>query len=418
VVVVAGGLLLGLAFPLTLLRSEDGGTTAFLVSRTASPAYLSYHAVARSEVARDVRTLLREYPRLLPTLPLHAGTHPPGPILIYRGLVAGLSRWPALEAPLRARVERACGPVGSRCSAAVVASSPIERSAALAGALLAHAAAVFVLLPIGWLAFGLNRDALAAARVAALWPLVPGAALFIPELDPALALPVFGALVALRLALCGARTWTRVSGALLAGSAAAVATFFSYGAALLLPLGGIALLAGLPRYVLTRARIAPTLLTAGLAFLVVTAIPVIAGYDPLRSALVATAIHREHFTAHRSYGLRLLFNPLDVALFLGIPVALGVVAHTIRAARSIGPHGRATPPALQTIGLVLAFLLLLLSGLVRGEIGRILVPVMPLALISGLVRLEEEPGPDAYTATVVAALLVLFDVVLRLTWRI
>jgi hypothetical protein len=416
--VMAGAVLLGFAFPLALLQGEDGGAIAFLVSRSSSPAYLSYHAVARSEAARDVRALLRDYPRLLPTLPEHAATHPPGPILIYRGLMEGLARWPGLEAPLRRQVERACGTDGSRCSAAVAQETPVERSAALAGALLAHSAAVLVLVPIGWFAFRLNRDPLSAARVAAVWPLVPGAALFIPELDPMLALPIFGALATLRLGLCGARTWTRIAGAVLSGSAAAVAALLSYGAALLIPLGALPLVAGLPRHVLTRARIVPALVGGAAAFAAITAIPMAFGYAPLRSALVATAIHRESFTAHRSYRLWLAFGPLDFALFLGAPVAIGLLAHTVRGIRSLGPHGRVSPPARQTIGFVGALLLLVVSGLVRGEIGRILVPWMPLALISGLVRLDEEPGPDAATAAVTAALLVLLDITLRLSWRL
>jgi hypothetical protein len=413
-----GGTVLGFAFPLALLQSEDGGAIAFLVSRTASPAYLSYHAVARSEAARDVRTLLREYPHELPTFPEHAATHPPGPILIYRGIIAALARWPALEAPLRARVERACGVDGSGCSTAVAAATPVERAAALAGALLAHGAAVLVLFPIAWLAFQLTRDPLASARVAVLWPLVPAAALFLPELDPALALPTFGALAALRLALCGARTWSRSVGALLCGVAAAIAMFLSYGAAVFLILGTVPLLAGLPRHVRTRARILPALIVTGLAFGAATMIPIMLGYDPVRSALVATAIHRERFTAHRSYLLWLIFNPLDIAIFLGLPLAIALVIRTVRAARSIGPHGPATPPARHAVGFAAALLIFLASGLVRGEIGRLFLPWMPLALISAVVHLEEEPGPNAATATVFAALLVLFDVTLRLTWRI
>lgn len=412
--VLAAGTLLGLAFPLALLSTEDGGAVAFLVSRTSSPAYLSYHAVARSPVAADTGAFLRQYPDLLPGLPEHAATHPPGPVLLFKALIAGLERAHRIETILRVRVDRACALDGSRCSAAVAAQSPVERSAALAGALVAHGLAVLALWPLAWLAFAQNRDPLAAARVAVLWPFVPGAALFIPELDPMLALPVVGALAATRLGLCGARRWTRLLGAVVAGACVAAAMLLSYGALLLLPLGLVMIVASLPRYALTRTRLLTALAGGALALTAVMALPMWHGYDPLRSALVAIQIHRSALTAHRSYPLWLLFGPLDFALFLGVPLTVGLGAHALRAARARST----TPPDRFTLAFVGALAVLILSGFVRGEVGRILVPWMPLALLGGLLRLDDEPGPDAFTASVTAALLVCFDIVMRLSWRI
>jgi hypothetical protein len=43
---------------------------------------------------------------------------------------------------------------------------------------------------------------------------------------------------------------------------------------------------------------------------------------------------------------------------------------------------------------------------------------MPLALLGGVLRLDDEPGPDARQAAPTAVLLVAFDIVIRLNWRI
>jgi hypothetical protein len=410
ILLLTASLGLGFLFPLALLESEDGGAVAHLVSRTASPAYLSYHAVACSPVAADPALFLRRYASLLPALPMHAATHPPGPVLFYRGLIELLSRSPALAAPLMARVERACAGAERGCSGAAMALSPVERAAALLGALLAHAAAVAALVPLAWLAFQLTRDRLAAARVAALWTLVPGAALFLPALDPALALPVLGALFALRLALAAEGSGARFGGAALCGAATAAAGFLSYGALVQIALGAAGIVASLPPHAFVARLFVHAGAVAGSAFLALSAIPLAWGYDPIEAARTAVAIHRDTYTAQRSYALWLAFGPLDFALFLGVPLAV------LLAARRRTPL--TSPPTRLAIGFVAALAVLTLTGAVRGEVGRLLVPWMPLGLLAAVLRLDDEPGPDARTAAVLGALLAAFDVTMRLSWRL
>jgi hypothetical protein len=134
-ILLGAGAVLGLLFPLALLESEAGGAVAHLVSRSASPAYFSYLTVAVSPAADDAGALLRDYPAHLPDFPMHAATHPPGPVLFYKGLLAALSKAPQVEAPLRRAVARACGERAERCSGGAQALAPLGRSAALAGAI-------------------------------------------------------------------------------------------------------------------------------------------------------------------------------------------------------------------------------------------------------------------------------------------
>jgi len=66
--------------------------------------------------------------------------------------------------------------------------------------------------------------------------------------------------------------------------------------------------------------------------------------------------------------------------------------------------------------------LLVASGLIRGEMGRILVPLMPVLLVASVVSPpradapEGEPSPS--TALVLATLLAATDIVLRLSWEL
>ena len=415
-VVIAGGLVVGGLLPLLLLASEDGGCVAHLVRRTASPGYLSYHAVASSEAAADVGRFLRDYPRLVPELPVHAATHPPGPVLVFRGLIAVLEDVPWLQRALDARVRAACGDEADGCGPYLAAQGGAPRAAALAGALIAHGLTVATLLPIAWLAFQLTRDPLAAARTAALWPLVPGAALFLPALDGAIAFPVACALAGWRAACAAERAWARAAGVVAAAAMGAAAAYLSYGSGLFLILGAGVVLASLPAAVWTSPRrrvLGPLAAVAalGTAFLLA---PLALGHDPLASARAALALHTTEFTALRSYGTWLVFGPLDFAMFLGVPVAVAFAAHAWQGTR----WATAAPPARFALATALVLAALFASGLVRGEVGRLFVPLLPLGLIAGVLRLDDEPGPDAGTAATFALLLVAVDAVLRLNWRI
>jgi hypothetical protein len=418
-IVIAGGLVVGGAFPLALVHSEDGGAVAHLVRRTASPGYLSYHAVASSETASDMRRFLQEYPAIVRDLPVHAATHPPGPVVLFRGLIRLFERSPPLRDAVDRQVLRACGREAESCGPHLAAVVSASRAAALAGPLLAHVVAMATLLPIAWLAFQLTRDPLASARTAALWPLVPGAALFMPALDPAIAFPITVSLAGLRAGWCAERSWARAAGVFVAAASGAAAVYLSYGSALFLILGTAVVAASLPDSVRRRGPRQLAVPLAGVAVIgtAFVFLPLAIGHDPLASARAALAVHAAEFTAQRSYTLWLVFGPLDLALFLGVPVALAFAAHL---AGAFGPRGLPswTPPTRWALATMAVLALLFASGLVRGEVGRLFVPLMPLGLLAGALRLEEEPGPDSRTAAVLAMLLGALDVVMRLNWRI
>lgn len=127
----------------------------------------------------------------------------------------------------------------------------------------------------------------------------------------------------------------------------------------------------------------------GVAGLVAFGLPALLGHQPLRALLTALSIHRELYTAPRSYTLWLLFNPLDLAIFLGVPVALGGLFALVRSARRRGSRAGVGPLDRFRWAVFAGLTVLLLLGVTRGEVGRLWIPLMPLLLVASL------GGPDA-----------------------
>jgi hypothetical protein len=146
------------------------------------------------------------------------------------------------------------------------------------------------------------------------------------------------------------------------------------------------------------------------------ALPALVGHHPVASALEALRIHREFFTQPRAYRLWLLFDPLDLAVFLGAPVAASLLVTTVRAARHVAARARPSADGAFRLAAVGALVALLLSGQTRGEVGRIWIPIMPVLLVAALARPAED-RPTAIDAAVLAALLVPIDLLLGVWWR-
>jgi hypothetical protein len=393
---LAGATLAGTAFQLSLLGLEPEGAMRALLGRVVSRTDTAYYTVAVSDDGRDALAFLDHHAALLDDLrktAKHAATHPPGPVLYYRACIAACEASPALTRALLSLAGLAPG------------EGPTQRaphtSASIAGALMGGLLVLVLCAaacgPIALLLRVLGRDALDAARIGSLWPLVPGAALMSPQLDQALALPVAGAAALLAFAATGPRR--RLPAAMGAGTLGFAAAFGSYGAVAFVGIGVAAVAAALG----VRRTLRPALAAAAaaLAWLGVT---VALGHEPVTAALKALAFHREAYTAPRSYALWLAFNPIDFALFLGVPaVAVGAM----RLGRALDD-----PLARYRAAFLAALAALLLAGTVRGELGRIGVPLMALALPGALGGRDLPPRDAAWLGALSAALCV----ALRASW--
>ena len=413
---VAASVLLGFALPLALLAREPAGALRALLARTTSFSVTSYHAAAVSDAARDPLAFVRRHAELLPELARtakHAATHPVGPVLLFRAAVAACVRSPALT-----EVLLAAAAVPERDFAGPLTRP--ARAGALLGALALCLLAALTAWPLAALAEALGLGPLAAARVSLLWTLLPGPALIEPRFDASIALPVV-AFAALQISAAHAPGAVAVAWrAALGGACAGAALLLSYGAAAFLAVAALAVVAaaraeGRRGTATAIAAAAAALVSAAVAIAIAFGLPALVGGHPLDALRTALAIHRETYTAPRSYRLWLLFDPIDFAALLGVPVASLAVAGSWRAARG-RLTGRRTEPA-AAFGLValVAIVALVVAGVARGEVGRIWIPLMPLVLIAA----SSGPERDGAGETVFVGLLTaLSTLALAAAWRL
>ena len=399
-IVLAAAVPLGALFSLGLLDLEPRGARATLLARVLSRTDTSYYTVAVSPEGSDARAFLDRHAELLVGMrktARHAATHPPGPVLYYRAWIALCERSPALTrlALAAAGVDDGEGP------AARDPHTPASVAGAFLGGLGVLVLCALASVPIASLLRALGMDAHDAVQAAALWPLVPGAALMSPQFDQALALPVAGA-VALLARADRATGRARIAFALAAGIAGFAASFVSYGAVAYVAIGAVAVGVALAR---PREWTQAVALAAGAA-VACLAVTIALGHEPLAAARTALAFHREAYTAPRSYALWLAWNPLDLALFLGAPLsALGLARLAARPADAAARF---------RLALAAGVGLLLVSGSVRGELGRIGVPLMALLLPAALA----DRALSARDATLLAALLAVLTVLVRVRWLV
>ena len=409
----------GLALPLALVAIEGGGVLATMFGRVAYRTATSYYTVAISPEAADPIEFLRRHHELLPTFrrgAKHAATHPPGPVLVYRGLVGLCARVPGLTSgvlrlsglpeinPRRPRPEHAAH----------------TRAAGVLGAVLILVACALTAWPIAGLARAVGAGPLASARLGILWTLMPGPVLFLPQFDQALALPVAFSALALAHALRAEARGRGAAWAIAAGTSGGIAVCLSYGAPAFLAIGGVAVLAAAVAAGAALARALGWCALAALVTIAWFAAPALAGHHPIASLREALRVHREFFTEPRDYAVWLVFDPLDLAVFMGLPVAASLVAAAVRATRRLMGGAPSTAAEAFRLGALAALLLLLVSGQTRGEVGRIWIPIMPVLLVAALAR-PSVPGddntPSAVSTVLLGATIASTTIAIALSWR-
>jgi MFS family permease len=430
---------LGWGLQVSLLALEDGRSAAnILIKRTTSPIFTSYYTVAVSPDARAVDGFLDQHSTLLPRLqPVahHASTHPPGAVLYYRVILAISERF----------LSQTEWPVATTARTLDINLKPFSLPADASRLVTALISSLLLLLfasatcwPITALARAFGMGLLDAARVGILWTLLPGPTLMAPELDQMLAFLVTSAMAL--LAISFKRTLSHLAAGIVAfgaGIAGGIALFVSYGSAIFLIFGGCIILALAFNHFEDLKRILLATAVAVAAAILVNALPMIAGHEPIEAAQTAFKIHREYYTSPRSYLLWLPFNLWDLAVFLGFPLTVLALTRMF----SVRSHlsGRwlwlDVPIRRVHITTIIGLFILNASGVVRGEAGRIWIPIMAFLLIAVLARdhTKHQPqkdrtevsaenfavvGPSVSEALMVGVLLSMCCWVLRLSWHL
>ncbi len=357
-----------------LLYPESPNVLRPLFYRTVSAGASGVFSVGST--IENLGTFLREYPRLMPTFPVHPQRYPPGlPVLFYL-MRRGFEMFPGLSDALGFTLRRfQCHvPALMRLSNATLATATLQMALPILDGLI-----VFPL-------YGLARrmfNQRAAFWTVACYPLIPSFALWAGRWDQAYP-PL--ACTAWYLFWKGL-TESRRGYFLSAGLVLSGATLFSFGpVALLAPLGLTTLvwLWAHPERLQWGALILDAS-TFGLGL----ALPWLVYQLAFGTGLVD--IWRVSMSYHlglaRDYWTWLVFHIYDFFAFLGLPLALGVVISVVTSfspflnqeleKKNLGPI---SPSAALPLGFTLGLLLLNVSGTARGEVARVWLFLTPFAV--------------------------------------
>ncbi|AMV38732.1 hypothetical protein [Planctomyces sp. SH-PL62] len=332
-----------------------------------------YYEVARREAAHSPAKFLADYPNWIAERGAdHLGTHPPGLIATYCGLLALMERNDAAADWLTAATPPSMVKGFEQVEAMQELVIPrADRAALYLASLITLLACAGTVAPIYLLA----RESLPprfAWATAALWPLAPALNLFQPLADAGYPLLSATALAAAAWASRlrerpGVGAWASAGLATVSGVVMAFGMMFTLA---FLPIGLIVALIVLTTRSIPWTRRFETIAWIGVGFLAGVAIARLAtGADPF--AVWWWNLHhnsRFYDGGRRSYLPWLLVNPVELAIAAGLPAVVWGLAGVITELRRVP----------RTFWCALAVVAITdLSGLNRGEVARLWIIFLP-----------------------------------------
>ena len=336
----------------------------------------------------DLASLLTRFPALMPTLPIHAQSHPPGPIMLQWAGWQFFQAWPALadSIALPLRTLQCHNPGLMALDNPQIASASIGMLLPLIGAL-----AVWPMFAFGKRVVG----AKAALLAAALFPVMPLFAMWPSQWDQIYPLLLFSGLYLAHTGLEARSRWRLLA----AGVPLSIATFFSVGNSVLIAIVGLYGVAWIALNPESGKQIKlRRLVSAWLKWIVVFALggasiwiayALIYRTNPLDVLSTGSRLAWESTTSGRSYGLWLAWDPIDFATFLGIPIVLLLLLNLrkiLKLSRNLWPLMIAT---------FVTLIFLDLAGIVRGEVGRLWIYFGPLVMLVAVAGSEEQAPPNS-----------------------
>jgi hypothetical protein len=376
------------------------------------PSSSGYFYKAEFEVD-DTSGFLRDYESIVREGDvLHEGTHPPGLVVLFRGLIHLAEMAPSLAAlPEAAMPESAKDGfdfIRNKTAGTPRSLTRRGQSVIWLAAMLTQLAAVAVIVPL-FLLIRLTFDRETAWRTVCFWPLIPALAMFIPKSDVLFSfvscLLVCVWLYAVRAASIRKSSLTPIALGALAGAIGWLGLFCSLA---FLPAGAIAVLASVFFFrgpldgdetaggqsgVGTRLRWSATLLwrpaVGGfLSFAALTALVALAWDLNLPRVWQLNYANHARFyeVSPRSYLGWLLVNPVELVLAIGVPVSVMLFSRRSTLdvdfeQRESSASGSSHKAVALAVGSVWG--LLWLTGKNSGEAARLWIPLMPMALWIG-----------------------------------
>ncbi len=357
---------------------------------TVSPAVTGYYSVAVT--TPDLPSRLAHYTDFMPTLPIHPQTHPPGLVLIHwlgwRFFASLPALSEALAMPLRT--------LQCHNTALMTLDNPQIASATVGMLVPAIGAlAVWPLYAFGKRSVGPGTAAMAAA----LFPILPMFAMWSSQWDQVYPLMI---LTGLYLAHTGLES--RSIGRLFAaGVPLSIATFLSVGNAVPMAIVGLYGLVWLVKRRPERPfRMAAAFALGCASIWIVYAVHYRVSLQDLGAIGTRLAFESTRCpvcpSTTRSYGVWVFWNPIDVATFFSVPLTILLLTRLpliVAAIRDLlrGNSDAQSGWARLAVAMLVTFVALDVSGIVRGEAGRLWSYFGPL-----LTFLALAPGKDAVRA--------------------
>jgi hypothetical protein len=352
-----------------------------------SPSVTTYYAVSLG--VQSLPDWLMHYPELLRTLPYHAATHPPGLVTCF-WLLRKLAT--VLPLPQSAVLGDLVG-LGDTLGLSLTQADAL---AAILSALLISLIGALGLVPLYLLARSVTNEG-TAIRAACLAGAMPGLALLGASPDLIVMTLASAALFRGHAGYRGNRFF-----AVVAGVIAAVGLFLSLAFALVVVWALLWAVFGIARPADRRVALRSVVRAAALGIAgfaaVYLALYLWLGYRPIAVAIQALTAHRGVTTieAARTYWKWVLMDPVECAIFAGLPLVIGA-CWSIPLLRA--PQAARLRPFL--LAWLLLFVLLDLSGAVRGEVGRIWLFLLWPAALAAAVALSRRADAGRATALLV-----------------
>ena len=341
----------------------------------ASPASTTFFAISHD--VHSVPDYLANYHQIMPTLPHHAVTHPPGLTLFFwavRRACALVTPASASTSPVVAGVQWYAEKLGA-------GFPPSDAVAAIVSALLLALAGSSSILPVYVLARRL-AGAEAGLVAACVMAGIPSLLLLSAWSDQLVLFFAVRVICLAYLAWKSERLWVAV----IAGAVFAVGTLVSFGllvlGAWLVGWGVLGWLRSPDRGAAARRMLGRTgaafagFLSFHLALFIST------GYRAWTVAYLGLFAHRQETTVEfpRTYWKWVLMNPVEMAVFAGLALVAAALWASLRGGRRDG-GAPSSSLRLFLLSWVIVLVALDVSGIVRAEVGRIWLFLMwPLAV--------------------------------------
>jgi hypothetical protein len=402
---LAAAMLGALILQFGVLHTGQGGAFATVGALTRSDIFTGYFGVAQDRL--KTASLIDNYAQMLTSLPVHARTHPPGPVLYYSAFVNGFDAVPTFGMSLIRTLEAIHVPVERFTTNSRGQRDSVLAAAALLAGLCTVLAGILTAWPVARIAEAGGADPISAATAGALWGLCPAALFFLPGFDAIETLLVALASMLGCLALKDEPKSRAAGYAIGAGLIAGIALFCSFGAAPMLIAAGLTALVIASGRPLNWPRLALAAGAAVLGAAIVLSVPLALGFDFVKAFNGIMSLHRDHYTPP-GRGLWLRFNLLDFSIFLGWPLIAWLVALNVT--------NRKDESGRLVLAMTVCVALIDILDLTRSEVGRLWMPLMPLIFAGTGITASTPAATRNAEWILVATLLAITSITIAFHW--